>query len=265
MEDEQLLRYSRHIFLEEIGIVAQEKLLSSTVLIVGLGGLGTPAALYLASAGVGRLILVDYDFVDLTNIQRQILYTSDQVGRLKTESARDALLKINPNIRVEIFSERLADVNLTDSFPKAQVVLDCTDNFPSRYLINQTCMKLGIPLVSAGAIEFKGQLTVCDPRSDISPCYECIFPDHGTEFIMQCDSTVVEHSTACATMGVFSPVTGVIGILQASEALKILGEFSTSSIGKLFLLDFHSMTFRDKKIPRNVECPACHSLIRNNG
>ena len=211
MNDEQLLRYSRHILLDEIGIEGQEKLLASHVLIIGAGGLGSPVALYLGAAGVGRITLVDHDRVDATNLQRQIAHTLDRIGEFKADSVVKAVAALNPDVKVIPVTELANDSLLDRLVGEVDLVLDCTDNFATRHAINRACVKHAKPLVSGAAIRFDGQVTVYDPRSAASPCYACIFPE----------SDVLEE-TRCAAMGVFAPLVGIIGTVQAAEALKLL-------------------------------------------
>jgi adenylyltransferase/sulfurtransferase len=246
MNDEQLLRYSRHLLLDEMGVEAQERLLASTMLVVGAGGLGSPAALYLAAAGVGRILLADDDAVDLTNLQRQILHRQERVGEPKAESGRRSLLELNPGIEVRAIVQRLAGSALLDAVSECSVVLDCCDNFDTRHAINRACVAAGVPLVSGAAIRFDGQLAVFDPRSADSPCYHCLFPE-GQDI----------EEVRCATMGVFAPLTGIIGTMQAAEALKLAGGFGMPIVGQLQLLDAREMQWHSVQIPRDPECPVC--------
>ncbi|NMM10708.1 MAG: molybdopterin-synthase adenylyltransferase MoeB [Polaromonas sp.] len=248
MNDEQLLRYSRHILLDEIGIEGQEKLLASHVLIVGAGGLGSPVALYLGSAGVGRLTVVDHDRVDATNLQRQIAHTLERIGEFKSESVVQSIAAINPDVQVISVTERADDVLLDKLVEKADVVLDCTDNFATRHAINRACVKHRKPLVSGAAIRFDGQIAVYDPRSDLSPCYACVFPE----------SDLLEE-TSCASMGVFAPLVGIVGTVQAAEALKLLCEIGRPLTGRLLLLDGRSMEWNEMKVSRNAACKVCGS------
>ncbi|MES2297098.1 MAG: HesA/MoeB/ThiF family protein [Pseudomonadota bacterium] len=246
MNDQQLLRYSRHILLDEIGIEGQEKLLAARVLVIGAGGLGSPAALYLASAGVGRLTLVDNDTVDLTNLQRQIMHTTARVGLPKVESGRAALAAINPEIEVLALRERVADARLAELVADADVVLDCCDNFATRHAVNRACVAARVPLVSGAVIRFDGQISVFDPRRADSPCYSCLFPqDQPFEDV------------ACSTMGVFAPLVGIVGAMQAAEALKLIMEVGTSLAGRLLLLDGRAMEWTSIGIGRNRDCPVC--------
>jgi molybdopterin/thiamine biosynthesis adenylyltransferase len=246
MTDDQLLRYSRHILLNEIGIEGQEKILASHALVVGAGGLGSPVALYLGSAGVGRITVVDHDTVDMTNLQRQIAHTMARVGQPKVESVQAAIGAINPDVLVNPIQAR-ADAALLDSLvAQADVVLDCCDNFATRHAINAACVKHGKPLVSGAAIRFDGQICVYDPRDAGSPCYACVFsPDTSFE------------ETRCATMGVFAPLVGIIGSIQASEALKLLSGAGHPLTGRLLMLDGRSMEFTEVRIARQAACTVC--------
>src|SRR5674476_442202 len=246
MTDAELLRYSRHILLNEVGIEGQERILGSHALIVGAGGLGSPVALYLASAGVGHITIVDHDNVDLTNLQRQIMHTSARVGQPKALSAQTAIGAINPAVQVSPIVAR-ADAALLDALvAHADVVLDCSDNLVTRHAINAACVKHGKPLVSGAAVRFDGQLCVYDLRDAISPCYACVFPP---------DTTFEE--TRCATMGVFAPLVGIIGSLQAAEALKLLSGAGRPLTGRLLMLDGRAMEFTEVRIARQVGCPVC--------
>jgi len=246
MDDPQLLRYSRHILLDEIGIEGQQRLLASTVLVVGAGGLGSPAALYLASAGIGTLLLADDDTVDLTNLQRQVLHRTDRIGQPKAESGRRTLAELNPGVDVVPLTERLDGHALHAAVRRATVVLDCSDNFATRHAINRACVDAGVPLVSGAAIRFDGQLAVFDPRSPDSPCYHCLFPD-GQDL----------EEVRCAVMGVYAPLTGIVGTMQAAEALKIAGRFGTPLTGRLLLIDALTMHFDEIRVPRDPACPVC--------
>lgn len=246
MDDSQLLRYSRHILLNEVGVEGQERILQARVLVIGVGGLGSPAALYLATAGVGHLTLVDHDTVDLTNLQRQIAHTEARVGQPKVESARQALLAINPELQITTLAERADAQRLDTLVADADVVLDCSDNFATRQALNAACVRHGIPLVSGAAIRFDGQLAVYDPRQDNSPCYACVFPP-DTAF----------EETRCATMGVFAPLVGIVGSMQAAEALKLISGAGAPAVGRLLMLDGRDMTWSDIRLPRNPQCPVC--------
>ena len=246
MTDDQLLRYSRHILLEEIGIEGQTRILGAHVLVIGAGGLGSPASLYLASAGVGRITLADGDTVDLTNLQRQILHTQERIGQLKSLSGRTTLSHINPDVVVEAITERLAGERLDALVAEANVVLDCCDNFATRHAVNGACVKTRTPLVSGAAIRFSGQLSVFDPRQENSPCYHCLFPEgEDTE------------EARCAVMGVFAPLTGIIGAMQAAEALKLICGIGDPAIGRLLLLDGLTMEWRSVKFGKDPQCAVC--------
>ncbi|MCQ9379597.1 molybdopterin-synthase adenylyltransferase MoeB [Methyloversatilis sp. XJ19-49] len=246
MNDEQLLRYSRHILLDPIGIEGQDRLLASRALIVGAGGLGCPAALYMAAAGVGTLVIVDDDEVDLTNLQRQVLHRQHSVGQAKVESARESLHDINPGIEVIALKTRLAGDALREQVEAADVVLDCSDNFATRHAINRACVAARTPLVSGAAIRFDGQVSVFDSRDADAPCYHCLFPEGG-------DADEVR----CAVMGVFAPLTGIIGTMQAAEALKLLAHTGRSLAGRLLLLDALGMEWRSITLPRDPACEVC--------
>jgi len=249
MNDDQLLRYSRHILLPEIGIEGQEKLLASSALVIGAGGLGSPAALYLAAAGVGTIVLADGDTVDLTNLQRQILHTTYSVGAPKAVSGRDALAKINPGVRVVPLQQRLTDGELDPLVESASVVLDCSDNFATRHAVNRACVRHRRPLVSGAGVRFDGQVSVFDLRDELSPCYNCLFPESA------------EHEeTHCATMGVFAPVTGIIGAIQAAEALKLLTGAGETLSGRLVVLDALAMQWRAVKLSRDPACAVCATV-----
>jgi molybdopterin/thiamine biosynthesis adenylyltransferase len=246
MNDDQLLRYSRHILLEEIGIEGQQRILDSSALIIGAGGLGSPVALYLGSAGVGHITLVDHDTVDVTNLQRQIAHNMDRVGQAKTGSAAAAIAAINPEVRVDAVTAR-ADAALLDRLvAQADVVLDCCDNFATRHAVNAACVKHRKPLVSGAAIRFDGQISVFDPRSQTSPCYACVFPP---------DDNFEE--TRCATLGVFAPLVGIIGSMQAAEALKLLSGAGSTLAGRLLMLEGRSMEWNEVRLPRNPGCAVC--------
>ncbi|MEB2352859.1 MAG: molybdopterin-synthase adenylyltransferase MoeB [Burkholderiaceae bacterium] len=246
MNDEQLLRYSRHILLDEMGIDVQERLLGATALVVGAGGLGSPAGLYLAAAGIGRILLADDDTVDLTNLQRQILHRQDRVGQPKAESGRRSMLEINPGIEVEAIARRLDGAALREAVARAGVVLDCCDNFATRQAVNRACVALRKPLVSGAAIRFDGQIAVFDLRRDDSPCYHCLFPE-GQDI----------EEVRCATMGVFAPLTGIVGTTQAAEALKLVGGFGAPAVGRLLMLDARAMRWHEVRVPRDPGCAVC--------
>lgn len=246
LDDEALLRYSRHILLPQVGIEGQERLQNARALVLGAGGLGSPAALYLASAGIGTLALVDGDTVDLTNLQRQILHRSAAIGRPKVESGAATLADINPRCKVLPLQERLAGARLEEEVALADVVLDCSDNFATRHAVNRACVKFRKPLVSGAAIRFDGQIAVFDTRRDAAPCYHCLFPESGD----------VEE-IRCAVMGVFAPLTGIVGAVQAAEALKLVIGCGDSLAGRLLLLDGLAMEWRSIAVPRDPGCAVC--------
>ena len=249
MNDDQLLRYSRHILLEEIGIEGQQRILDGHALVIGAGGLGSPVALYLGSAGIGHLTVVDHDTVDVTNLQRQVAHTLARVGLPKVDSIVQAVAAINPEVHVTPVMAR-ADAALLDTLAaQADVVLDCCDNFTTRHLINAACVKHRKPLVSGAAIRFDGQITVYDPRIAASPCYACVFPP---------DDAFEE--TRCATMGVFAPLVGIVGAVQAAEALKLLSVAGSSLAGRLLMLDGRHMEWTEMRLPRAPACPVCGSV-----
>lgn len=246
MNDNQLLRYSRHILLDEIGIEGQEKLLAAHALVIGAGGLGSPAAYYLASAGIGKITLVDNDHVDLTNLQRQILHTTERVGLPKAQSGKQTLERINPDIEIAALAERAEGQRLGELVRQASVVLDCTDNFATRHAVNRACVEHGVPLVSGAAIRFDGQISVFDPRRQDTPCYACLFPpDQEFEEVL------------CSTMGVFAPLVGIIGTMQAAEALKVVADIGETLAGRLLLLDARHMEWTSIRVARNAACPVC--------
>lgn len=251
MNDQQLLRYSRHILLDEIGIDGQARILAARVLVIGAGGLGSPAALYLAASGVGRLTLVDDDVVDLTNLQRQIMHTTARIGEPKVDSGRTALHQINPEVEVVALRERVAGARLLELVRDADVVLDCSDNFATRHAVNRACVAAGVPLVAGAALRFDGQISTFDVRIAASPCYACLFPPDGT----------VE-DVACSTMGVFAPLVGIIGAMQAAEALKLLVGIKPSLAGRLQMLDGRAMEWTEIGVARNPDCPVCASRDR---
>lgn len=246
MTDDQLLRYSRHVLLEDIGIEGQQRLLQSHALIIGAGGLGSPAALYLGTAGVGRLTIVDHDTVDLTNLQRQIAHDLSRVGQPKADSASRRIAAINPDVQLRALCRRADAALLEELVAQADVVLDCSDNFATRHAVNAACVRQRRPLVSGAAIGFDGQISVYDTRGEDSPCYACLFPQ-GTQF----------EEVACATMGVFAPLVGIIGTLQAAEALKLLAGTGRSLAGRLLMLDGRDMAWTEVRLPRNTTCPVC--------
>lgn len=245
MDDQQLLQYSRHILLDEIDIAGQEKLLASHALIVGAGGLGSPAALYMAAAGVGTITIIDNDTVDLTNLQRQIIHTRARVGQLKVESAKTALYEINAGIKVNTIAERVDQPQLEQLLKEVDIVLDCSDNFETRHAINRACVKAQVPLVSGAAVRFDGQVGVFAPHLG-APCYACLFSPEQ-----------VFEDEQCALMGVFAPLVGIIGAVQAAEALKVLAHIGTPLLGKLSVLDAKTMRWSTIEVDRNPQCPVC--------
>ena len=246
MTDDQLLRYSRHILLDEVGIEGQQRLLNAHALVIGAGGLGSPVALYLGTAGVGRLTIVDHDTVDVTNLQRQIAHNLARVGRPKAESARDTIAAINPDVQVMPRVERADAARLDTLVRDADVVVDCSDNFSTRQAVNAACVTHRKPLVSGAAIGFDGQVSVYDTRQPDAPCYACLFPPDATFEEVQ-----------CATMGVFAPLVGIIGSVQAAETLKLLAGVGSSLAGRLQLLDGRTMEWHEVRTPRAPACTVC--------
>lgn len=246
LDDAALLRYSRHILLPQVGIEGQERLLAARALVLGAGGLGSPAALYLASAGIGTLALADGDSVDLTNLQRQILHRTSAIGMPKALSGAATLAEINPGCKVVALQERLSGVRLEEEVAAADVVLDCSDNFATRHAVNRACVKYRKPLVSGAAIRFDGQIAVFDSRRKGAPCYHCLFPE----------AEDVEE-VRCAVMGVFAPITGIVGAIQAAEALKLVIGCGETLAGRLLLLDGLAMEWRSIDVPRDPGCPVC--------
>lgn len=246
MNDEQLLRYSRHLLLEEIDVIGQEKLLDSHVLVIGAGGLGCAAAPYLAAAGVGHLTLMDHDTVELTNLQRQIIHTENSVGKSKVASGKTFLQGLNSSIQIEIIQAKATNSLLDELLPSVDIVLDCTDNFSTRHLINAACVKNQTPLVSGSALKFDGQVSVFDPRNPNSPCYACIFsPDEQFEEV------------SCSSMGIFSPLVGIIGAMQAAQAIQVLIGFGESLVGRMLLWNARTTQIDEIRISRNAECSVC--------
>ncbi len=246
MNDNQLLRYSRHILLPQIAYEGQEALTQSHALIVGAGGLGAPSALYMAAGGVGTLTICDFDVVDLTNLQRQIIHTTQSVGINKAVSAKQTLQAINPEVVVNTVQEKSTEAAMSKLVKDADVVLDCSDNFATRYALNRLCFEHQKPLVSGAAIGFEGQVTVYDFRHPQSPCYHCLFPDDGSETDMRCSEN-----------GVFSPLVGMIGTTQAAEAMKLLMNIGNSLQGRLMLLDALNMEWRTIKLSKDPACKVC--------
>ena len=246
MNDEQLLRYARHILLDDLGIEGQQKFLASRVLIVGAGGLGSPVAMYLASAGIGQIILADHDRIEMSNLQRQILHTSERIGELKAESGRQTLRTINPEILVETRTTRLDADALMSEIGGVDLVVDCTDNFATRHAINRACVHHAKPLVSGAAVRYDGQISVFDTRDQASPCYHCLFP--------QADDV---EQVNCATMGVFAPLVGIIGSMQAAEAIKVIAGIGEPLTGRLLILDATDMKWHSVRVRRDPGCPVC--------
>lgn len=252
LTDAQLLRYSRHILLEEFGIEGQTRVSASHALIIGVGGLGSPVALYLAAAGVGEITLVDDDEVDITNLQRQIAHVTAHIGQAKATSAAAAMRQINPEIQINIWKQRADEALLDRLLPDVDVVVDCCDNFSTRHIINKACVRHTKPLISGAAIRFDGQLSVYDFRAPKSPCYACIFPP---------DATFEE--TRCAVLGVFAPIVGIIGTLQANEALKLLAGVGDLLTGRLLMFEGRSSTFDTVRIGRDENCQICNKRIES--
>jgi len=246
MNDQQLLRYSRHILLPEIGIEGQQRLLNARVLIIGLGGLGSPAALYLAASGIGTLTLCDHDSVDLTNLQRQIAHRTSGIGKAKVVSAQETLNEINPEVTVVALQERADEARLAKLIADTDIVLDCSDNFATRYTINRICLGHRKPLVSGAAIQFSGQLSVFDFRNESVACYNCLFPE---------DAEAAE--LRCATTGVFAPLTGLIGCLQAAETLKLLIGIDGGFNGKLLTVNALDMAIKQSSLSKDPNCRVC--------
>ena len=253
MNDEQLLRYSRHILLDEIGIEGQDRLRAAHAIVVGAGGLGSPAAIYLAASGIGRITLVDDDRVDLTNLQRQILHGTPDIGTRKVDSGARAIARLNPDVVVTTIDRRIDAADLAMLVPTADVVLDCSDNFATRHAVNRACVAVHIPLVSGAAIGFDGQIASFDLRAtsslDRAPCYACLFPE--SDEVDRVD---------CATMGVFAPLTGIVGAMQAAEAAKIVIGLPSLS-GRLLLVDARAMQWQNIVLVRDPDCPVCGPSI----
>jgi len=245
LTDEQLLRYSRHIMLPDVDINGQETWLNSSVLVLGLGGLGSPVAMYLAAAGIGELVLVDDDEVELSNLQRQIAHHSKRIGQAKVDSARNTVTALNPDVKVRTIFSRLSEDKLASLVATVDLVVDCTDNFSTRFAINRACFKHKKPLVSGAAIRLEGQVAVYDPVNPESPCYQCLYKEGDNEDL------------TCSESGVLSPVVGIIGSIQALEALKLLASVGHSLAGRLLLLDAKSMEWRSLKLRKDPGCPVC--------
>ena len=246
MNDEQLLRYARHVMLDGVGIEGQRALLAAHALVIGAGGLGSPAALYLATAGVGRITVVDHDSVDLSNLQRQIAHNLSRVGLPKAESVRATVAALNPDVQLRALVQRADAALLEDLLPQADVVLDCSDNFNTRHAVNAACVKHGKPLVSGAAIGWDAQISVYDSRQPGTPCYACLFPPDAAF-----------EDVACSTMGVFAPLVGIVGSVQAAEALKLLCGSGESLAGRLLMLDARRMVWDSLAITRQAACCVC--------
>ncbi|MFA6120294.1 MAG: molybdopterin-synthase adenylyltransferase MoeB [Sideroxydans sp.] len=247
MNDQQLLRYSRHILLPEVGIEGQQKLSDAHALIIGAGGLGSPVALFLAASGVGTITLCDNDTVDLTNLQRQIAHRTSSIGKTKVASAKTTLTEINPEVKVVALTERADEARLAELAARADVVLDCSDNFPTRYALNRVCHTLKKSLVSGAATRFDGQVSVFDFRRDDTPCYECLYPER-----------MESEETRCAVMGVFAPLVGIVGSMQAAEALKLLMDIDTTLCGRLLTVNALTMEVRTIRLSKDADCMVCH-------
>ena len=245
MNDDQLLRYSRQIMLPEIDAEGQLRLAGSTVLIIGLGGLGSPASIYLTAAGVGHLILVDFDKVDLSNLQRQIVHTTADIGRLKVESASDHLLRLNPDVKLTIIDHTLEEYELSQQVETADVVIDASDNFSTRFAVNEACVMAKTPLVSGAVIRFEAQISVFDSNDEQSPCYRCLYSE----------KSVVDQT--CTANGVMAPLLGIVGSIQATEAMKLIMGIGQTLVGRLLLLDVLNMEWHSAKLPKDPNCPVC--------
>lgn len=250
MNDQQLLRYSRQILLPDIDIEGQQALLGARVMIIGLGGLGSPVASYLAAAGVGELLLVDDDEVDLSNLQRQIVHTTERIGMTKVESARLAIAALNPEIKVTALAERLTGESLQKALSGVDLLVDCCDNFATRFELNRACFNAGIPLVSGAAIRMEGQISVYDPRQADSPCYQCLYTEGDDEGL------------SCSDSGVLAPLVGVIGSMQALEAIKVITGVGRSLVGRLLLFDAKQMEWRSLKLKKDPQCPVCSTKVQ---
>lgn len=245
LTDDELLRYSRQIMLPQVDIAGQEKLREATVLVVGVGGLGSPVAMYLAAAGVGKLVLVDQDQVDLSNLQRQIIHTTERIGVDKVESARATLAQLNTACKVETIAAQFCAENSDALVANCQVIVDCSDNFAVRFLLNRLSVQYQVPLVSGAAIRMEGQISVYDPRLSSSPCYHCLYQETG------------EEDQSCTTNGVLAPVVGVVGSIQATETIKLIAGIGDALMGRLLLVDFLTMEFRSIRLKKDPACPVC--------
>jgi molybdopterin/thiamine biosynthesis adenylyltransferase len=245
MKDEQLLRYSRQIMLPQMDVAGQQKLIDATVLIVGMGGLGCPAAMYLAAAGVGHLIIADDDLVELTNLQRQVAHSQSMIGEPKVVSAQQTLLGLNPDLKITALQKRLEGSELSEAVGRADLIVDACDNFTTRFAINSACIEHGKPLVSGAAIRMEGQVAVFDSRNPTSPCYQCLYSQGDDE------------NASCSENGVMAPLVGIIGAVQAMEAIKLLTGIGESLTGRLLLLDASTLQWREMRLPRDSSCGAC--------
>ena len=245
MLSDQIERYSRQIKLPQVGETGQQQLLDARVLIIGMGGLGSPVAMYLVAAGVGHLVISDYDRVDESNLQRQIVHTQASINELKAASARDTLLRLNPAVSIDALNYELDDEELTKQVKQANVVVDCTDNFPSRFELNRVSLATGTPIVSGAAIRWEGQVSTFIPKNSDSPCYQCLYREGDDE------------DSSCSQNGVMAPVVGIIGSVQAMETIKLITAIGTSLAGRLLLLDATTMQWQEMKLPRDSQCPAC--------
>lgn len=245
MNDQQLLRYSRQIMLDDIDIEGQEKLLAARVLIIGMGGLGSPVAMYLAAAGIGHLLLADFDRVDLSNLQRQIVHTTERIGQTKVESAAQTLRALNPDVQITCITNVLDVDTLNAHITQVDVVVDCCDNFATRFAVNAACVAANVPLVSGAAIRLEGQVAVFDYRDPSCPCYRCLYDEDS------------EENTTCAANGVLSPLVGVIGSMQALETIKLICGFGKTLAGKLLVFDGRYSQWRELGLPKDENCPVC--------
>ena len=245
MKDEQLLRYSRQIMLPQMDVAGQQKLIDATVLIVGMGGLGCPAAMYLAAAGVGHLIIADDDLVELTNLQRQVAYSQSMIGEPKVVASQQTLLGLNSDLKITALQKRLEGSELSEAVGQADLIVDACDNFTTRFAINSACIEHGKPLVSGAAIRMEGQVTVFDSRNPTSPCYQCLYSQGDDE------------DASCSENGVMAPLVGIIGAVQAMEAIKLLTGIGESLTGRLLLLDASTLQWREMRLPRDSSCGAC--------
>ena len=247
MDDPQLLRYSRQILLPQIGIEGQQRLLDSRILIIGVGGLGSPVAMYLAASGVGQLVLVDYDMVELSNLQRQIAHSTDRIGMDKVTSAQHTLAALNPQVRVTAIAGQLDPEALVRQVQLADAVVDCSDNFATRFALNRVCVANRTPLISGAAIRLEGQVTVFRPERADSPCYRCLYKDMD------------ELAESCSQTGVLAPLVGIIGSIQATETIKVLLDIGATLTGRLLVLDALTMEWRSIKLRKDPDCPVCGS------